>query len=451
MSKKIDPKIYGLSLNEYMALSYISKMIDNISTNNENSRLSKQEYFEMQKFLEHSLGDIRLNKILKKLQLSIKDKEDKSEFLPGITSQAVNLLINFSYRSKFYENFENIAAKLEKNWNRVQNNMILETECRISLEEFGMIKMTISSSKYLKICEERGLLKDNEKLEQFHDRVKKIEKIIEQIKERIIEESELKSGDLLMEKSQENMAIRNQKISWMTRIYNWFSQFAHTSVIHVTAENKTKQSHIDGPAVNSDITLSNYLKNNIYRIDVVQLIPLKFHNALQSKYGVDWETVINKRYQDIQNSIHQNTSQDFAKAISGIKSVEYKAGIASLLPFGHTTLQKNDLEKEVTKINDKLYKTQKTNMLCSEFAAKTIVKALYELNKDLTEEGIVEDIQLGKQKKNAANQKPQIIDMVFERERFSTMHPERLLKVLQKKNCVIKLKPSKTQEQLFKR
>lgn len=77
-------------------------------------------------------------------------------------------------------------------------------------------------------------------------------------------------------------------------------------------------------------------------------------------------------------------------------------------------------------------------MICSEFVGKTTIAALVQLNRDLVEE-------LGLPEETA------VLELPFDkREKLSTLHPKRLLDLLMRKNCIVKVPPPPLLKQILR-
>ncbi len=387
-------------------------------TYNSRRKLPAAQKQFVQEFLVDSLGNMKLNKALHKA-----DKDFKK----------------LIYKTRDPEIFLRAASKLIAAHGKVNNNEELSEEDKLSLREYGILMSYADTFNNLIYMEVMGLFQDNEWLTNLYGKLKECVPILKEVNKAIEKEApqEVESGDILLNDIVKEHAFKNKKLDTWHKATLLISEHAHTTkLVREKGEAFVSHIHYAGTSTNP-IDIESYLYSNLYKINIAPLINSDVIDRLKANpnYGEDYAKVINVMYRAIETEIHEDTEKNF-KGLELRESIEYtKVGIAEFIgPLGHSKLVPESLDRIHADIMAGA--KEKNRMLCSEFAARTTVAAFIELNNRLKEElSIKEDV----------------IKIPFtERERFRTMHPDRLLKILGDAGCIESLARTPTERKYLK-
>jgi hypothetical protein len=399
---KLEPN--GLTKRQAFALKLFNEAYDS------KRLLPEVQKKFVQEFLVSALGNMRLNKAL--------GKDD--------------VLSRFTYKTRNPEIFLAAAEKLLK----IEKGEKIKDEDRLSLREYGILLDYTSVLCDFNDPSRAQLLEDDGRLKSLYEKVNEIKTILEIIDESITKEAkvEINSGDLLLNDIQKRAEIANKKVATVDQLTTLISKHLHTVKL-VQKDEQVFISHAHSRGRGTDaFNVRVYLFSDVYKVDVMPLINKELAEKLTINYGENYAEVINKKYRDIEKELHQDTGEKFAGVALRADSEYIKTFFADFIGYlGHNKLVAEDL--------DLIHKDimagakEKNRMLCSEFAARTTVAAFIELNNKLKEElGVEKDV---------------IIMPFTNRERFRTMHPDRLVKILSDAGCITEMERTDTEKKYF--
>ncbi|MDF3047123.1 MAG: hypothetical protein K0R73_241 [Candidatus Midichloriaceae bacterium] len=373
----------------------------------------------VQEFLVSILGNPRLNKAL--------GRDD--------------ILSRFTYKTRNPEIFLAAAEKLLKIANN-QEGTEIKDEDRLSLREYGILLDYTSMLSDFNGPSRVQLLEDNGTLKSLYDKVNEIKPILENVSKSITEEASKKinSGDLLLNHIERRAEIANKKVDAREKFSLLITKHLHTVKL-VQKDEGVFISHAHSRGRGTDeFNVRVYLFSDVYTLDIKPLINKGFEEKLKAKYGDDYAEAINKKYKGIEKNLHQNTGEKFANVALRADSEYIKTFFADFIGYlGHNKLVAEDLDLIHADIMNGA--KEKNRMLCSEFAARTTVAAFIELNNKLKE-------KLGKEL--GIEVEEDVINIPFSnRERFRTMHPDRLLEILSDKGCIKEMERTETEKKYF--
>ncbi|MBA3722264.1 MAG: hypothetical protein H0W88_07675 [Parachlamydiaceae bacterium] len=264
-------------------------------------------------------------------------------------------------------------------------------------------------------------------------------------------------------------------------------------------------SHVYGSYLQDPVSLYQICISDIWELDISTLVDPAMQKALQEVYGESWKTVVNKQYQETEKTLHSKGYRKFNQ-IENDPEKRARAGLARFAPIlnlgiaqiagmkkfkGHTSVTGEDFNL----LRDKFFNDKPLNeiQICSEFATKTTLVSILELNKNLAKvlreksekysptkileknpdafsaplkkylEGhtIVDKdkAQIEKQLKEILKglkytsdeievimkiSRNNILDLPYnEKENLDTVHPSHMIGLLNRKKCVVKKTPPK--------
>lgn len=190
------------------------------------------------------------------------------------------------------------------------------------------------------------------------------------------------------------------------------------------------------------INLYEMCISDIYEFDVTAIVDPRYHSQLQQKFGEDWKNIINKRFQGIEKELHRNESRNFYLLENNVGRI-FMAGLADYRlamvglgvvfhrPLGghvRTTPRTNFEEIHAQFYNPDPDAHKSTEFICSEFATKSTIAAMVELNKQLSKDLGMEEVE--------------VVKIPFSKsEILQTVHPTRMVNILTESGCIKKVIP----------
>lgn len=372
----------------------------------------------VQEFLVSSLGNMKLNGIL--------SDEDKD-------------LKYLTFKARNPEIFLNAVDKLIALQNKVGHNENISEEDKLNFREYGILMSYVDLEGMFKLLHERGLLAGNKKLTDLYEKIKVCAPVIKDINKTIEEQAGTKgieSGDLFLYNIKRKTNFLNGELTARLNFSLQITEHLHTTkLVHKKGSGKPfSVSHIKSSAAGAlteEFDIKTYLYADLYKINIIPLINADVVDKLKNKYVNDYEGQLNNLYRDIEFDLHKDAKASFSTSVLR-HDIEYlTTWIAELIGYlGHNKLSSEGLDAVHKDIMNGA--KEKNKMLCSEFAARTTVAAFIELNNRLKADlGIEEDV----------------IKMPFnEKERFSKVHPDRLLKILKDAGCLEEIERTETEK-----
>ncbi|MFN7038575.1 MAG: hypothetical protein ACK4OM_03290 [Alphaproteobacteria bacterium] len=156
---------YGFKEKELQALKWMTEALND-------KELSENKLKFVQEFIKDSMGNQRLNNVL-----------DKARFvkISGIDLNLIGTLYSFTFKTKNIKDFDNIYGKLEKNINRIENEMELDSKHKITLNEYGTILDIISVQSFIKKLQGKKLFTNHKTLESLYNKVEKLFSIVKKL------------------------------------------------------------------------------------------------------------------------------------------------------------------------------------------------------------------------------------------------------------------------------
>ncbi len=382
----------------------------------------------VQQFLENAMGNNKLNSFL---------YQDNMQYLDVskyyVTNYAIDTIAYFSFKTRNFDKGERVLQKLDKIQESLLSGNPIPKKYKISLKEFAVISDLADVSSIMEELNKEGFISGNEKLENLYAISIKAKQILGYLEQENNKElKKLGSGVLILDNTNKAYDAHGMALGLSDRINNLFTAHGHASMLHFTKNNELKLSELTPRfSVEEGFHLIQQLYADMYKIDVISLIPEEHHRLLHQVYGEDWQAKIVAKFKTIENEIYTNGHTKFSGLQAGISTVEQVAGLASIIPFGHKQLTPNDFEELHNNVMAEKY-TQETSMMCSQFCAIAIATCLVELNKQ-----IKEDIKKSSLADNIKVNELNIVKIPFgKHDNLNTMHPDRLLEVLKSYNCI---------------
>lgn len=427
----IDNEIHGLLLITSGFESIHKK--DQSGNSNKNNNLSfvlnSQEQIELLDFLAYMQGNSNFNSKLAEIL-----ENDSIPF--GISSDAMEYCRTFTFKSRHLDCLHPYTIKLQNAWTKANSNEIndenIHKRDKITLKELGILRtMERWGKDLIRVFQLFKKDENNENHPMYQILSNSISahntlrSIYSSIQDSINNDKTFQSGDLLL-------VVWNRKVKTMQgnrpptafSFLMSFTKYEHTAVIYrnlnsdVGPIGEPRLSHMYRQYHDSEITLEDLSSSDIFRIWTPALIKDKPIRArLLEKFGDSWEQIIQDRYYSIESDLH-SSKQGTLGGITNPLSRVMNIGTAAVLPW--TRMRRTNMDFD--KIKSNLYEDDpKTDlqMTCSEFAAKSAIAAILELDEQLIHE--LGDIKQGSH----------IFTLPFPaKEKFKTMQPDRVRHLL---------------------
>ena len=374
--------------------------------------------------LEKTMGNIDFNN---RLNLFNKEKNP----LASTYRYTISDLKYFGFKTT-YSSDSNlfILDKCDKAIKEILQKTKPNKTLQISLYEFGRLNDLAKLKEKMDKYNELGLIKSSSKLSKLYKQVNRAQALCSEIQKQQLREKSFKSGDILMTHSKKSLMIKNKRADNETFLTHTFiSKYGHSAQIYMDSEtNKPKLSHIYGGYQSDEMTASDMIISDIFRIDPVKLIPEDIQKKLEQFYknqGMDYKEEVRTLFENSSRNLHEKNQQRFEN-ISNDKYARFQAGLAKFGFYGgHKSTQANAFNE----VHQEMYGTDKKftlrdKMICSEFIGRSLVAALYETNEHL---------------KKKLGEEILFIRIPLEKEKLNRVHPQRLIDLLYKEGCLEKI------------
>ncbi|NQY43433.1 MAG: hypothetical protein HRT87_08830 [Legionellales bacterium] len=443
---------YGLTRSELTMIRLLRALDPSIDKDEKLAKsLTIQQRKYINQFVENSIGNMKLNKKLRKISNSSKwEKKIKKSERYNILNPIENLG-KFTFKTRRNTEYDSVARKFIKNYFGGKT-------LKINLQEYALL--SDMNKLYNSPPLPKHIYKDNETLSILFNRAAQAAPGIKDINSTF--HKHLTNNVMFrLEDDKKSSIIRGVKMDfWQKLERRFFTNRSHAAVVYREKNNSPfTESHIYYNEVRENqFNLGTFLYSDMYKLKLDALIDKNNQQKLELFYknltnneqdGIDWQEYIADKYIKIQRRIHDQVgniieydsskeSQDNA-GITRLKSNKDRfrridmPGTFSFISIGFFSKfrSKKSKKTDFKKIRDKMlgnfYSSKSNNkgkvsMICSEFVAHSTIAALVELNEQLQlETGIDADIIQMPLSKN---------------EDLQYLNPEQFVKVLQDNNCL---------------
>ena len=384
---------------------------------------SAKEMELMQDFLKSAQGDMKLNAALRKMA----DIGDEKLNERGLSRSSINHVAYYIYKTRRISVFNSALERLFRNYQNDQQGISTTEQDKISLAEYGSVCDVASLDSIMQFWERKGFLSDDNDLLKLRANAEKASSVTEALENKFgntLQQNTVPGKIVLNKMHKENIFLGLCNSFLMKFAEKFITKHRHTSKLFTSDQAGLQLSHVDGEALESRFSMSEYLYSDVYRIKIESLIPKEQQDKLRMALGEDWLKKVYGMYGKIERDIHDGTISRFSHLTTPLHKNRDKRLMFSWLPFGlgNKKFSKNDFEQIHTQVRGEFYQKGTHEMLCSEFVAHTTIAALVELNAQL---------------KDVVGVEAQMVRMPFgEHEDLRAMHPDRLVSVLKQAGCI---------------
>lgn len=363
-----------------------------------------EDYEDPTSVLKYLPGFLR--SIIISLYLPNEKKIEKELFLPnGLSNDTIKFLSFYSEAiRRLPTNYEvevnRVFEKAEKLINLNKSQQAISLDDRLSLGEIGLINSISRANKndFFADAEFLGLFdKDlgDKKLIDLKKFTIKSNEVLNAVNE-IVQPTRLletyPNGTIAGINLGKKTSLNRKKAGLSDEVTAYISNgLTHAAkVYHDNGE--IYLSNISQVYLQEKISIYDLCANDFWELDIIPLIDPSLHPVLKEVYGENWKQEINKKYQEIEQSLHAAGEKRFR----GLKNQEQKrieAGLADhpflFKLFGHDIeSHQNKTETDYEKLHSDYLNGEplKEFNICSEFVSKSTAAAMVELNLVLTSE-----------------------------------------------------------------
>jgi len=447
-----------------------------------NVMLNGVELAQLLALLEHAQANLALN-----ATVSLMAKVDSIPF--GISEDAVWFMRTFSFKSKHLDLLEPLAVKLVDLWRRISADVDgdgdgdssgsskkprsepISVREKLTLSEVGIARSLCKWTPDLLLLERllglAGTLDEavahrasqeqqhqqqqqqqqQLQLERWRQRCQSARALcnaMRQIHDRISNEPMYESGDLLLILwSRKQKTKQDNRPPAHFRFMMSFTKYEHTAVIYRNAVaangplGECRLSHMIRAYHDTELAIEDIACAEVYRLQVAALVTrADVRQSLQSKYGEQWPAVVQQHFARIEAELH-SMHQEVLNTITNPMSRVMNLGTATVMPWRKRAKRAEDFAL----VRQQLFATSaaegaadgaepgQLQMTCSEFALKSFVASLLELEELLKRE-------LDGTLATAAAAAPLLSIPFPTKERMETIKPERLREMLLDKKAL---------------
>ena len=387
-------------------------------------------------FLQHMQDNSKLNSRTEEIL-----KQDTIPF--GISDEALKYCRTFTFKSRHLGSLHPFTVKLDTAWNKASNGEDNPKRSKVTLKELGILRTMEKWGKDLvklfKLFQKENKHPMFKVMEDAVSAHHKLKEIYLEIQHRINNDNTYQSGDLLLTVWTKKLkTMQGNRPPAAFSFLMSFTKYEHTAVIYRNINDKLgpigepRLSHMYRQYHDSELTLEEIASSDIFRMWIPALVKdSTIREKLIQKLGDNWENLLQERYCMIESTLHSG-QQDTLGEITNPLSRVMNIGTAAVMPW--TRLRRTNMNFKEIRNTLKDNNPDNIQMTCSEFAAKSAIAAILELDEEL-----IEELQLQDKIANAKNGCVVFNFPFHAKEKFKTMQPDRLRHLIDQEHALQKI------------
>lgn len=342
-------------------------------------QLTNKEKKKLKSFLKDANANISLNHRIENLLNEIPKDKFGGEKLKALLS-----IHTYSYKTKQIKPFIQSAQKLTRIVEALKKDAKakIADDDKLNLGEMGLITSMLKLRGLLNFLDKASLIEDNSKLKAFFTAIKEAGAAITYVDRKFSQQTDYQSGDLMMYRGNDYSLFLNKKLEKMVDWQlSWLgSDYFHSAIINVPKKTVHISHVMDQSYEYNDAKAAQATYTDGFRLKFDGLIddkvkPVLTRIAKTKNKQHQWNDLVGKKFREIIEKMHEDRTQ-FEK----IKNSKWRRLMSGIMP--HT--RRNWIFQEIPKSFDRPMFEGKTDMICSEFAAKVLLSALVQLKKELS-------------------------------------------------------------------
>ncbi len=459
-------------------LKIFSKAIESFNMSKE-PKLSDDEKKEMTLFIAYALQsgpqtnamNAKLFKMLRMNPSNIretlleylagKEKVDDRFFkkIPfGISKDAVELIVDITYKFRFKKEFIPATKKLGDLMQKIKKNEEIKNEDRLTLREFGIVKKAvdigIGDRSLLNNLKNLGLM--NKDLTTLQENSTKAEQLLLELNGLFEQEvaTRYHSGDLVAYRGVKEFEYKVHKMNGEQTLYhNFLSPYTHGAKIY-RSDSNTFLSHVTSEQyIHHPLDIATDAYSEVWRLDLSKLVSKKMRGLMEAMYGSGWKEIVQKKFEEFENKIHRHEGNQFEN-IQNPWERQLEAGKADFIWGGHFKKKETDFNKLAERMmgDSEVQAEHFKEMICSEFVTKATIASLVYLDRFFADEIGKYLIAMGKKKEgDALIASKNVFQIPYSRkEKLKAVHPGRMIDALRKRNCITLVPHAPIVSKIFK-
>lgn len=396
----------------------------------------------------------------KELRDKILNLRDRSQLPGGITADSIEFLTELVWSLEPLPDIDRLATKFEKVAESIKNEKEIKNKDRLSIEEYRQLIDFADLQSKISELKARGVYKKSNEVESVLQLSNRISEQINDVEEAFAQEIDrderyFRDGDILLSVSKKRNIELNIEDDNVDRKRDLFvTPYSHAAAAYratpdANGRKQLMQSHIYGEYANSPVFLLHSAVTEVWRVDVPALMNRESPHYLAFEQICEYEgkkadEEVQRIFEEVSKKIHeeQEDSERFAD-MSNDPEKRMKAGYADYTLRGHK--RKEEREDNFFNVYERYIlgkqESTKRSVICSEFVAKALVGALMETDR-LLQQKVVEfakdhpEYGMGVQEEAFTGELKVLKIPYGKREKLKRIHPGRLVKLLQKENCI---------------
>ena len=372
--------------------------------------------------------------------------------------------MEFSFRTRGFDHPLELVNHIERLLKKVNQEETITSEEKLSLEQLGSIEMLTKVLPTFKLIDTLHLTEFQPKLLEYNQACHQGDLVLEQINAKLHLNSNYKSGDIIFTDYDKLLRFRRDKKNFDARLKTLvLGMPLHHAAVVVKREAKIAKgsveidrlSHVLLTYEKNDFEIRDKVVSSCYRLDPSTVLTKDEYvlRLLERMYGSEesLKAEVRNLYQGVQRDLHID-DQDRYKGAINKTSHRLLTGLTEIFSSLHTKKpnpeQLQQLHKEYF---DPHSNFDQKRIICSEFAAKTMLAGLIE-EENLIKEKLLTYLESEGEFEEAKKVKEMEIFAlpIPPTEKLSKLSTVRFLELLVENHCIERIEPHPLVRELVK-
>lgn len=377
--------------------------------------IRSEEKESVKQFLSQAAGDKHFNQRLGQVL-----KQGLALEIGHVSPRTIELLNTWTFKGKDWQQLPDIADRFVKLTSSTSPDQELE---KLTLTQLGLLISANRRDEDLELLCDCGVLGG-----LTTDLLQTVSTQLDELETSTMKElrKAVRGGDMLFSSAEKKRQFTGRKLSGLPAIIDkWIASHWHAGKVYRPDEDRgavaVAEVYGEDQISRGTLDLETFLQSDLFQFDPIPLIPKKYHQRLEDRFGENWQEEVRDAFSQKENSFYQNDID------IQLGDNFRQAGLSRYIPWKRWQRKKWDRKALNREILTSPSEAQQ-RMICSEFATKTTLIALIEIDQDF---GQMVGLQPGK-----------LINLpIGSREQLEAIHPGRLRRLLQESKCITQIGP----------